>query len=271
MAGAGLGDPEGRTISVLVLGDCHVVVDGRTVAGVPSNFFRIIVYLLLTGDHRTVSRRHLRTLLWPDASRTAASANLRQCMARIRQFQEAEGLRLISGTFSSISIDSKSRFSCDLLDFLAQAERHGEDAAPAACRLYRGDLLSDLPECSAEFEDWLEIRREQVRNRFLDMMNRAIGDPTGMETGTACACARHLLAIDPYNEQAYRTLMLDAARNRNVRRVTQIYAACERHMREDLDLRVSEETKLLWKKLVADAVQLVVLAISYCEAAQLIA
>jgi DNA-binding SARP family transcriptional activator len=130
-------------------------------------------------------RARLAAMLWPGVDEARARANLRQCLARLRQgagsaVEEAGGRLQLA---AHVQLDNEGASTPELLD----AERY-----------------DDLP----EFEAWVEAQRSQrraTRRRAL------IGDVREAlrsgELDRALAAADALLAADRESEEAYRTLM----------------------------------------------------------------
>jgi len=232
------------------MGTCSIAINGEAVGSVPSNFFRIAVYLILSNPHRSALRARLRALLWPDADSEHANANLRQSLARIQQFQNRLGFTLIDRNFSSVFLAPAPGVRWDLVELLAGLDGPGTRTPLELARIYGGDLLPDLGESAPEFEDWLTLNREYLRGRLIERLTWAISDhgPTG--DGDRLACAQRLLTIDPCNEQAYRVLMIKAAEAGNLQRLHGLYEQCEQRLHEQMGVRASAEIHALYSSLL---------------------
>lgn len=236
--------------TVTTLGVCNVSLNGAVTAGVPSGLFRIAAYVRLSGSSFATSRQRLAALLWPKAEPNNASANLRQILARIRRFQEEHGFRFVESNFSLVYLNLDD-VQFDLHEFLLTLESDDEAMIVQACDLYTGDLLSDISASSAEFEDWLSAERDMLRNLYIDRIVGALNGDTDLSAGSRGYCARKLLSVDPYNEQAFRILMIEAADNGDFARLRQIYERCEHRLMSELGVSSSSHTKSLYSQLTA--------------------
>jgi len=246
-----------RRLSMLTLGTCSVAAEGKVVEGVPANFYRIAVYLALSVRHHSATRQRLRNLLWPDLDQENSSADLRQCLARIRQLQQTHGFELIQSNYSSVFLNPQCDIDWDLPKFLDSIEHDTPRSFLDSCELYRGDLLAGLPGSSHDFEDWLVQQRERLRNLYIDKMSETMDEAEALPEDALCMSLDHLLSIDPCNERGYRLLMRHAAKKRDMRKLQRLHEKCKRKLREELDIGMSEDTHRLWldlsRKLTADS------------------
>lgn len=234
-----------------LLGDCCLTIDGNLVQGVPSSFFRITAYLMLSDRAGAQPRQRLSALLWSDSPDDKAAANMRQAMARIRHLQEEHGFQLIEANFWFLHLVPAPSLTCDLLDLL----EHLEDKRPLSpvqlCGIYGGELLAGLDEGSEGFEEWLETRREQLRIGSIDGIAAGLGDDD-LSLSDRALCAHRLLDIDPYHEGALQVLMLEAAERRQILRLTHLYDAMRALLAEDLGIKPSKETQALYNELIEE-------------------
>ncbi|SEQ37672.1 DNA-binding transcriptional activator of the SARP family [Devosia sp. YR412] len=214
---------------------------------VPSAFYRITAVLALSSG--VVSRTRLGDLFWADAPDGAASANLRQSLARIRQLQQSLQFDLISMDTSRVLLKSTAEVDCDLLALRNILRTSYGGRAVDLCRLYNGDLLSDLPPASSEFEDWLETNRNDLRNRVLEELGAALTEDHTLSPAQRSSCAMQILAIDPYNEEAHRQLMIEAARRGEASLVHSYYNRCRDQLQRELGVSPSLETQELYQRL----------------------
>lgn len=215
-------------VRIVTLGGCSVRIAGRAIDNVPTNFFKIASYIRLSSEG-VVSRVALRSLLCPDdADAYHAAANVRQTLARIRAFQTRLNFRLIEASHSTVILVDDPKVAWDLSAFLAP------DMDPVlAAHQYGGDLLAGIGRCSPDFEDWLADHREMLRLRVISGLETALAK-LGPDDKTRAAL--RLLEIDRSNALAYGILMQDAAAQGNAIRVRQLFAQCDRHMREDFGI-----------------------------------
>lgn len=239
-----------NAVSIRLLGECHVGQNGRFLPHVPFGFYRIIAFLLLDNTDRSVLRWRIGRLLWSEATAEAASADLRQVIARIRRFQAENGFNYVVADAERLHLAADDNVSCDLVAFLAMLGSSDPAAAVEACRLYDGRMLEAPGIAGNEFEEWLTMRREQIRERFIDTVSRSIAPDSGLDRRDREFCARHLLTVDAYQEDAYRALMQLAAESGQMSAVHQIYADCRRRLSQDLGIAPNRATVQLFDQLV---------------------
>lgn len=234
-------------VTITLLNSCSLAVDGHSIERVPSAFYRIIAVLALSGG--TISRPRLSDLFWAEAPDGAAAANLRQSLARIRQLQQSLQFDLITMDMSKVSLRSSPEVDCDLLTLRTILRTPYGGSAIELCRLYGGDLLSDLTPAGSEFEDWLESQRNDLRNRVLQEVSTALTEDKTLSPAQRSSCAMQVLAIDPYNEEAHRQLMIEAARRGEASLVQSYYNRCRDQLWRELGVTPSIETQELYVKL----------------------
>lgn len=232
-----------------LLGGCALSVDGELVPGVAANFFRIAAYIVLSGIHGTVPRRRISALLWSDAEDSKAGANLRQALARIRHVQQEHRFRLIETNHSTIYVVPNHDVECDLIELIdCLSGRRGTTTDLST--IYTGELLADLDEAGVGFEEWLNVQRDKLRNDFADRMIAAIAQDSSLSHAERAICAHRLLAIDPYNEEAYRCLMREAAEHRQIARLHYLYGTIRSLLAEELGVPPAPETERLYHELL---------------------
>ena len=235
-------------ISINMLGVCSIAADGVVQATVPSGFFRIAAYLLLSGSRMTMSRQHLKSMFWPDVDVENAGANLRQSLARIRRFQDENDFRFINSNFSLVYL-TPDGIDCDLRGFLDTAEGDDVEALVSACELYGGELLADIGASSAEFEEWLAGQRERLRSGLIERLTGALNDGAGLSPAMRSLCAHKLLGVDPCNERAFQALMTEAAEQGDHARLRHLFERCERQLMSEFGVGSSADTRGLYAEL----------------------
>jgi DNA-binding SARP family transcriptional activator len=233
-------------VSIRMMGSCVVLLDGKVISGVPSIFYKIAAYLLLSASNGSASRQRLRSLLWSERDEAdRAAANLRRSLARIRAMQAELGISLIESNFSTVYLVDSPDIGWDLRDFLVLIANKTEDVSLGR---YPGDLLADLDDTGPDYEDWLSEQRNGLRARFIDRLAEGLTSPSWARKSASArgALAHEILAVDPCNEEAYRVLMMEAAANRNAARLEQIFQKCESELRSELGIPISLETRTLY-------------------------
>ncbi|MCC5605137.1 hypothetical protein LC586_40050, partial [Nostoc sp. CHAB 5714] len=151
-----------------VLGEATVSIGGHLVPRAPTNFLRIVTYILLESNRHSVSRAKLAQILWSETDQAHASMNLRQSLARIRRFQEQFGITLIESDAAYVRLNlasvSQGLLEIDLVEFFNCAEQGGPESALKISELYHGDLLAQNEPDNSDFDEWLDIKRAKLRD-----------------------------------------------------------------------------------------------------------
>lgn len=239
-----------RRVKLKLLGGCRLVVDGDLVQGVPANFFRIAAFLILSNEDGAQPRHRLSSLLWSESDGAKAAANMRQALARIRHLQEEHNFRFIEATFSTLYLPLDGSVDCDLIE-LADCLSGARSVTPVQmCSLYGGELLVDLDPGGDGLEDWLSNRRDQLASDAISAIAAGIQPDSKLSMAERATCARRLLEIDPYREEAVRILMREAAEHRHLPKLNRLYGAICEVLSEDLGVRPQEETRALYDTLL---------------------
>lgn len=236
--------------SVSVMGSCSVSVAEQILPGPPSNLFRIASYLALSGPRLSASRQRLGAMLWPDVNHAKAAANMRQALSRIRHFQMDHDFTFLESNASAVSIEHRESVNFDLLILLNRLADPAPGAAVDLCTIYSGELLADLSESGSEFEEWLALQRDHLRDRCTNRLTMAIAPGSGLSDNERSICAQKLLELDSCNEEAYCCLMLQAAEHGHRSRIHALFDHCQRQLMRELGVRPSANTLHVFQKLV---------------------
>ncbi|MCE9659209.1 MAG: AAA family ATPase [Burkholderiales bacterium] len=196
----------------------------------------LFVYLSIEGRS---PRARLAELFWGGLDEATARRNLRRALHRLR----AAGL----GGALSADDDSVGLAGVDNdLEAFRRAVADGRLAS--ALGLRSGGVFCDglaLEDADA-FEEWLRGRREHIQREWKAV---AAAHARALEIGgdlrAALATHGRLLDDDPLQEASYRELMRlhDALGERTI--ALELFARCERTLRDELQLEPLPETRLL--------------------------
>jgi len=194
-------------------------------------------------------------LLWPDANRRAASNSLRSALHAARKgLDPTIGSRYLASKDESLLLCSEGGPWVDVDAFeeaAATARRKKEPATyRAAIELYSGELL---PEDS--YEEWLEGRRDELRQLYLTLLVELAGlHEDRNELGLAIEALRKATAKEPVFEEAHVSLMrLHALSGRPERALTQ-YERLRDTLTRGLGTRPAEATRRLRDEIAAGRV-----------------
>ncbi len=188
----------------------------------------------------SVGRDVLATMFWPESPEAVVRARLRRLLHRLQ-------LALGDGVLTSDRSTVRWSSAIDLRSISAFEHACDRGEFEAACRLYRSDFLEGFsPGGSPQFDEWAFFRREALRGRAIQALERVVQDKNAAgDYAVAAAHASRLVELDPlsevYGRHLIRNLMLAGDR-----------AAAERHLealtqrlRDDLDVAPEAETRAL--------------------------
>ncbi len=186
---------------------------GRAVF-VPARKAAALLAYLAMQPGREQPRSRLAALLWGSSGEAASRASLRQALLVVRRTLGLGDNELVSGPGEAIALASGVA-SVDALELEAAA---GTDDPALASQLTTvdGDFLEGFEMREPAFEDWLGLRRAQLREHLVAAHARALECARAeARAEPAIASALRLLALDPLREEVHRTLMeLYAAQHR---------------------------------------------------------
>ncbi|MBI2836967.1 MAG: tetratricopeptide repeat protein [Acidobacteria bacterium] len=220
----------------------------------------LLAYLaLLPGRH---PRLKLVGLLWGGLLESRGARNLRRALWDLRRhLASAEEAVQLVATRVTVELVPQPGLWVDADQFqrsCAGAGPAGEIAAlTEAVDLYRGDLLDGLfIEDAPGFEDWLTMQR----GRFRDLAETALARLTLLhrQRGSyelGLLCARRLLAINPWQESAHRTLMEMLVLAGQPGAALSHFETCRRVLADELHTTPSQETTALFERIRAGAME----------------
>jgi DNA-binding SARP family transcriptional activator len=187
-------------LRVRLFGTPLVTYGGKPVRFVAARTLQLLAYLLL-GRDRPIARDQLAYKFWPDSSEAEARANLRRHLHRINgPLDDVSGRRWFETSDKAIAFDSKMPLDLDVAR-LEAADPNAPDAS-AVVDLYAGELFEGCD------EEWLIPHRERLRTAYLRLLAGLVDRYRGERRfAEAIALSRKILDVDPFREDALRTLM----------------------------------------------------------------
>jgi DNA-binding SARP family transcriptional activator/tetratricopeptide (TPR) repeat protein len=199
----------------------------------------------------TATRSHLRTILWSDSDREKANASLRQLIARIHRAEQACGVALLSTAGEHVSLTPDCQV--DYADFLAAIE-HQDAAADAdvgarcdaLLELWQGTLLDGVSFGEAGLDEWVEARREHLRDHFFEAARRLLDlEPRPHHAEAQWRLADKILDIDRTEETAYRCMMRTCMSRGERGLGLRIFARCARILETEIGVQPDARTTAL--------------------------
>ncbi len=238
------------TLRVALLGGLRVTTDAQG-AGIflPNRKARALVAYLALPPGRAHTRDKLAFLLWGDRGTSQARASLRQELYGLRRALGAAEPAVLQLVDDAVSLDP-ARVTVDVICLERALEEGTAAALEQALALYHGDLLEGFDVAAPEFEEWLRIERERLRERMMRALARLFARQradgaleSAVETGL------RLLALDPTQEPLHREMMrlqLILGRRGAARRQYQI---CVDALERELGVEPERETRELYEEI----------------------
>jgi DNA-binding SARP family transcriptional activator/pimeloyl-ACP methyl ester carboxylesterase len=188
-----------------------------------------------------VARDVLATLLWPESPRETAHARLRRMLHRIAL---ALGQPIFETDRTSVRLSSAIELKVDSHLFENACDA---GAFEAACLCYRGDFLAGfaLAGCP-EFDDWAFYRREALRGRLMQGLERLVQDKNAAgDHFAAAAHAGRLVELDPLSEVYGRHLIRSLLTAGDRSSAERHHAALTQRLRDELGVAPEAATEAL--------------------------
>ena len=205
----------------------------------------LLIYLAETNG--PVGRDVLATMFWPESPDEVVRARLRRLLHRL---QLALGEDILTTDRSTVRWSQAPEVDFRLFE---QACDQGE--FERACQLYRNDFLEGFsPGDCPQFDEWAFFRREALRGRAIQAIERVIHDKHAAGDYAAAALhARRLVEFDPlsevYGRHLIRNLMLAGDRGSAERH----FEALTKRLRDELDVAPEDETRAMLEAAAASA------------------
>lgn len=230
-----------------VLGGFELRDSGGGLVRLPTRKAEALLAFLALAPGKACARDTLTALLWGDASEQNARASFRQTFSLLGK---ALGRHALEAQGRSIAL-APGALETDAVEFDHCSVQNDRASLVHAAELYRGDLLAGLAVSEPIFEEWLLPEQERLRERAIDMLARLVArHKESGETEPAVQATLRLLAIDPLEEIAHRTLMrLYAEQGRRAAALRQ-YQVCVDALQRELGASPDAETRSLYNELL---------------------
>jgi len=235
-------NPGTARLMLFLLGEAEVVPSGgpspSALATHPKRL-ALLVYLVLLGHGRYVTRDRIAGVFWPKADEPHGRGALRQILRGLRDALGADAL-VHRGTEYVGLAEGVAR--CDALEF----ETLLTQGHPAqAMRLYRGELMDGFPfRGTHAWDDWLEGRRAHYRDLATDaawgLAEEAEGDGDRV---AAAHWGKTAVGIAPRNETAFCRLIELLARVGDRSGALRAYRGLEQWLAAEFEVQPSLEMR----------------------------
>jgi DNA-binding SARP family transcriptional activator/pimeloyl-ACP methyl ester carboxylesterase len=225
--------------SLQTLGFLEIHGDNRPIKLNLRKGLALLIYLAEAKG--AVARDVIATLLWPESPHETARARLRRLLHRI---ELTLGQHVFETDRTSVRWSAAVELQVDSHLFESACD---QGAFEDACLRYRGDFLAgfSLGDCP-EFDDWAFYRREALRGRLMNGLERLVQDKNAAgEHFAAAAYAGRLVELDPlsevYGRYLIRSLLLAGDRSSAERH----HSALTQRLRDELGVAPEDTTNAL--------------------------
>ena len=253
-------------LTVRTLGTLEISLGERPLTGFRTLRNQLLLVYLLLEAESPLPRTLLAGLLWPDKTDTAARLNLRQSLFQLRTVL-GDDADVLLVTPTAVQRNPVAKLWVDVAEFErihSQCRLHDHSALnrcascmarlDVATALVQGEFLRGLyVQESPALEEWLLLRREQLRRQQLDSL--ALLTEWALFRSAydqAIALAGRQLELDLLSEEAHRQLMTAYAYSGRRAQALQQYDLLARHLRKELGVDPSEATETLVGLIQAD-------------------
>lgn len=215
----------------------------------------LLAYLALSpGAH---PRAKLHGLFWPELQEQRSARNLRHALWDVRRKFQACGIDVIASGHSRIAFAPCADVIVDALELLSarDALRRGGELSlhRTLCvdDIVRGELLDGIfLDDAPEFEAWLVSERERLRTAAHEVLSALVTlHRKRQEPGAALARARDLVALDPWREDAHRSVMELLAMEGEPAAALAQFEECRRILAEQLQTAPTADTVRLAERI----------------------
>lgn len=263
-------------LNLTTLGMFQVTLDGDAVIGFKSNKIRALLVYLAIEAARPHSRDVLADLLWPNKSNPVALTSLRNALSNLRRILSSPSLSaegqlspFLAITHETVQFNLASNYCLDAATFGQHVMRAKSlmtsgkkprvdppdqqeiiNCLHAAVGMYSGSFLNGFSVDSAPFEEWVLIKREEYHRLCMEAHQLLANHyETIGEIEQAQISVRHLLDMEPWQEEAHQQMMrILCERNQRSAALAQ-YQACRRVLRTELGVEPSPETTALYESI----------------------
>jgi DNA-binding SARP family transcriptional activator len=255
-------------LRLAVLGPPEVFHDGCRLNFSLRKAQALLLYLAVQGGMQPRSK--LAALLWPDSDPHDARTALRNAYALLRtlladtEASPGEQRHLLSAS-DLLGFNQQAPFELDL-HLIQQAYTQAQRLPPLPSEEQRASLLPQWQHALAQvrgpfldgfwlrketpFDEWVRLQQHQWQVRLQLLFDRLSSwHEAALEHEQANAILTRWLALDPLQEEAYRRLMrLHLARG-DPSAAWQVYATCQAHLAQELQVEPSPQTVALTKRI----------------------
>ena len=214
----------------------------------PAKGFALAALLSMEPEGR-MSRQQIRDYLWGSFDQHRAANSLRQLLVRVRAVERRLGARLLEVTDTQVALDA-AELEVDLakfgrLDVNEAASKRVWGALHAMVRAYSGGVLGGSSINEPQFEEWLGRTDQTLQAKVLQAASILIDHSGTLDAQGRIELAQQLLAWNPGQELACRTLMEAFCSQGKRTLALRAYERCRAVLREEFGVKPEVATRRL--------------------------
>ncbi len=240
-------------LSIQALGPARVSVAGKmlTLADWQTQSVRDLFFYFLTLSE-PASKEQIGAVLWPEVEEPARlRLRFKNEIYRLRRAVGKDTILLFENERYAFNRNMEYEYDVEaFVSYLQRAQDSEEEEQKIlyyqkALDLVNGPFLEDIEAA------WVLAERERHNRAFISSsLALAALLKKRKRFDQALAACQRAIQFDPVYESAYREAMEIAALSGNRADVVRWYEACQKAMRQELDLPVSAETQTLYERLL---------------------
>ena len=232
-------------LQLYLLGGFRLVRNAEPIE-IPSKKARALLCRLAVEPGVFRSREQLATLLWPDSDSPAARQSLRQTLADLRRALKPD--KVLNANNDQVAL-KRDAIWIDVSAFVSASKRSDIPSIEQALDLYQGEFLEGLAFRLPEYEDWLLVMREHLRQHAVNLCE-VLTDRCDLDAAASIALHNRLLQLEPTLEQAHRSLMEIYISEGDDAAAIKQYLSCQAILERELGIKPDADTKSLYQALL---------------------
>jgi DNA-binding SARP family transcriptional activator len=194
--------------------------------------------------------------LWPGRSVSGARRSLRVAASRARRVldlpaSQRSAIEVAESTYT-FALEARDRVDCEEFEAAGSAALAKSGEARVPLLQWARSLWTGEPLPQHRYDDWATAWHDGLVDRYVAILGElAAHYATAGEHHAAIAVARELVALDPLDEAAHRSLIAAYARTGKRGQALRQYLGCHRALVEGLGVEPSEETSGLYARILA--------------------
>jgi DNA-binding SARP family transcriptional activator len=243
-------------LTLVLLGGFEARLGSGASVSVPTKKAQALLAYLGTRPGQDHFRDKLAALLWGESGDHQARDSLRHALVGLRKALDGSSPAALRVHGQILALDPAA-VEVDVVTFEQHAAGGTPESLERAAEIYRGDLLLGFDLSEPLFEEWLVGERERLREMALEVLARLLAHQAraGGSTERAIRTAVRLLALDPLQEAAHRTLMRLYTRQGRRGAALKQYQLCLGVLQRELGTEPEPETKALYQELLRRALE----------------